>query len=263
MLGKVLSLNLQKGGVSKTTSCIAIAYLLSNKFKKKVLLIDMDSQASATKILTQRSPYDFKGRTILEAIQKEEHTEHIFSIAENFDLICSNAFLSTLPAFLYTTYARWGRKPYEALKYVINDLKDQYDIILIDTPPSLGDATLNSLYTSDYAIIPCETSMMAFQELEAQLELIDVVKKAGNSDLKLLGILANIIDVRRKKDNKEFFDGIEMYYPNLMFKTIITRNAEMSRIANEDIFQNKKLIKTLEQQYLPLLKELKEYGIYT
>lgn len=262
-MGKVLSLSMQKGGVSKTSSGIAIGYLLSQYENKKVLMIDMDSQASLTKILTQRSPYDFKGKSVLEAIKNEEHTDHIISVGKNLDLLCSNAFLSTLPGWLYTTYARWGRKPYEALKYVIDDLRDLYDLIIIDTPPSLGDATLNALYTTDFAIIPCESSMMAFQELDAQLELIDVVKKAGNSNLKLLGILVNIIDVRRKKDNKEFFEGLDMYYPNLVLKTIIKRNADTSRMANESIFTNKKLIKTLEEQYLPLIEEMKEHGIYT
>lgn len=262
-MGKVLSLSMQKGGVSKTSSSIAIGYLLSQVEKKKVLMIDMDSQASLTKILTQRSPYDFKGKSILESIKNEEHMDHIISVGENLDLICSNAFLSTLPGWLYTTYARWGRKPYEALKYVIDDLRDQYDVIMIDTPPSLGDLTLNSLFTTDYVIIPCESSMMAFQELDAQLELIDVVKKAGNHDLKLVGILVNIIDVRRKKDNKEFFNGLEKYYPDLVLNSIIKRNAETSRMANESIFTNKKLIKTIEDQYLPLIEELKGNGIYT
>ncbi len=257
-MGKVLSLNLQKGGVSKTTSTVAIAYLLSQEHNKKVLCIDFDSQGNSTYILTQQSPYDFRGRSVLEALKEEQYKDFIVNVGENLDLLPSNAFLATLPGWLYTTHSSWGRKPWEALSYLVKEVQDDYDLIIVDTPPNLGDLTTNALFASDYAIIPVESSMLAFQEIDPQLELIDEITKRNNN-LKLLGILANVIDKRRTKDNEEFFTALDTYYKGLRFESIIYRTADGSRVAKQSLFTDKKYSKKIFEQYEPFIKELLEH----
>lgn len=260
-MGKVISVSIQKGGVSKTTSTVAIAYLLSEEYKKKVLLIDFDSQGNASFILTRQSPYDFRGRSVLEAIKEEKHKDYILPISDTLDLLPSNAFLASLSGFLYTTYRSWGRKTYEALRNVIKDFKDDYDYIIIDTPPNIGDLTINALMASDFTIIPMESSMLSFIELDPQLELIEEVKKENNPNLTLLGVLVNVIDKRRTKDNREFFEAMEKYYPGMSFKTVIHRTADASRIAKYNLYENPKQTKIAFQEYEPFIKELFEHGI--
>ena len=255
-MGSVISLNLQKGGVSKTTSSVAIAYLLSEEHKKKILFIDFDSQGNSTYMFTQQSPYDFRGRTVLEAIKEEKPKDFIIPISDTLDLLPANAFLATLPSFLYTSYAKYGRKAYEALRDLIKDVKEEYDVVIIDTPPNLGDLTTNALFASDFAIIPLESSMLAFIEVDPQLELLEEVRKVGNENLKLLGILVNVIDKRRRKDNKEFFEALEEYYPGLSFKTVVYRTADASRLAKQNLYLNPKQTKKALEEYQPLIKEL-------
>ena len=255
-MGKVISVNLQKGGVGKTTTACCVSYILSNDYQRKVLLIDFDSQGNASYIATQQSIYDFTGKTVKEAIMEEEDRKYIISLSPKFDLLPANDFLATLPRFLYSN--QYHGKPLFALRNLIHEIRNDYDFIIIDTPPNLGDLTLNALLASDYCIIPCETSMLSFLALDPMNDLIQEAREYGNHELNILGIVVNVVDSRRKKENFDFIKSVDEYYPDLRFNTVITENTDTSRLANIGLFN--RAVKKAVKPYIPLVKEIMKNG---
>ena len=145
MTAKIISFGIQKGGSSKTTTSGVVSYLLSQDYK--VLAIDMDSQGNLTEFLGRKDVASFSGQTILEAMQTGDVTNYIFEITESLHLVPADDLLATFSRWLYNDHR--GNKTkvlYESLRPVMN----QYDFIILDTPPALGDLTLNALFEEYY-----------------------------------------------------------------------------------------------------------------
>src|SRR5690625_2553096 len=146
-MGKIITLGLQKGGVSKTTTTGILAHLLAED-KSKVLVVDMDSQANLTELLTEEPANNFIDKSIFEAIVYKNPQKYIYEVNRYIDIIPSNNFLASFARWIYTKRIPgvdqsivYDGKPYEQLNLTLKIIKDNYDYILIDTPPSLSEQT--------------------------------------------------------------------------------------------------------------------------
>ena len=196
MTAKIISFGIQKGGSSKTTTSGVVSYLLSRDHK--VLAIDMDSQGNLTEFLGRRDVTSFSGQTILEAMQAEDATNFIFEITDNLHLVPADDLLATFSRWLYNDHRGDKVKVlYESLKPVL----DIYDYIILDTPPALGDLTINALSASDRVVAMFEASIFCYSALGRFLETCWHVREKVNPRLAVAGILRGLIDARRT-DNK-------------------------------------------------------------
>lgn len=247
-----ISLGIQKGGCSKTsTSGILIHFL--NRDGKKVLAIDMDSQGNLTELLTSKPCMDFEKQTILEAMIEKDPEKYIYRISDQLDLLPSNNLLAMLPRHLYQEFGFNNAAIYLQLTELLQPLKEKYDYIIIDTPPALSEHTLNALAASDFVIVMYESSQWCYSAIPNFMGSVEVAKNL-NPDLRIAGILRTLNDVRRY-DSKEFNEMIQEEYPELVFDTIIRRKASTGRLPIFGFEGNKELQDAIDQ-FVPFYKEL-------
>ena len=177
-MAKVISVINQKGGVGKSTTAHSLGCGLKQK-GYKVLLIDLDAQSNLSYIMDLENV----NNSILDVLLGLSKIEDVIHKNELCDLIPSNIRLSGADIFLSDT-----GKEYK-LKEALNEIKDSYDFIVIDTPPALGILTVNALTASDYAIIPAGADILSLQGIGQLYQTIEAVVKYTNSDLEILGIL--------------------------------------------------------------------------
>lgn len=255
MAAKIITFGISKGGCSKSTTSGITAWLLSEK--KKVLCIDMDGQGNLTSFLT--GEYDicnvFEEKTILEAIREENAEPYILEIKDNLHLIPSNDYLATLPRIMYRE-----RKRLDVLTKALQPVIDNYDYIIIDTPPNLGEQTILSLSTyspaGSYAVIMFDGSVFCYYAIQKFLDIVNEARNRQNDKLQLAGILFAIIDTRAK-ENDAMVELIDEEYEGKRFESIIRRKAATRRLPINGFLDNKELGNALEY-YIPFVKELEE-----
>jgi chromosome partitioning protein len=246
-MGIVISISNHKGGVGKTTSTINIGAGL-NSLKKKVLLIDLDPQANLSQSLGLMN----EDINIYGAIRGEYKLQPL-EISKGFDIIPSTLDLSGAEIEMS---AEAGRE--YILKELIEPLRDAYDYIIIDSPPSLGLLTLNSFVASDMILIPLQAQYLALQGVAKLVEVIDKIKRRLNKDLKIGGVFITQYD-QRKVLNRDVVETIEKHFKEKVFKTKIRDNVALAEAPTQgmDIFKyNPKSYGAVD--YLNLSKEIKK-----
>jgi chromosome partitioning protein len=254
-------MGIQKGGCGKSTTTGILSYLLKED-GYRVLAIDMDSQGNLTELLSEQPSNEFVEKSVLEAMQQHDIKSYIVPIAENLDLLPANNFLATLPRWIYTGKTYQGEtipysgNPTSILDSALEQVRDKYDFIVIDTPPSLSEQTTNALCASEYVVVLFESSNWCYSAIPNFMDSIISANEFGKRDTKVIGILRTLNDVRRT-DAKAFNEMIEEDYPNDVFKTVITRKAPVGRLALYGFNENTELKKALEP-YKSFYKELME-----
>ena len=219
-MGKVISVANQKGGVGKTTTTVNLSTLLAKK-GKKVLLIDTDPQGNATSGLgvtkeLENSVYDILvGETTFEETVQE-------TAVKNLKVCPSNISLAGAEVELVSMISREQR-----LKSKLDLVKDQYDYILIDCPPSLGLITLNAFTASDSVLIPVQCEYFALEGLGQLLNTVNLVKKHLNKNLEIEGALLTMYDARTNLSN-QVVKEVKKYFEDKVYKTVIPRNVRLS-----------------------------------
>lgn len=241
MTATVISFGIQKGGSSKTTTSGVVSYLLSKQYK--VLAIDMDSQGNLTEFLGRKDVTSFSGQTILEAMQNEDVTDYIYEITDSLHLVPADDLLATFSRWLYKDHV--GDKA-NVLRKTLEPVIDIYDYIILDTPPALGDLTINALSASDRVVAMFEASVFCYSALGRFLETCWHVREKVNPKLAVAGILRGLIDARRT-DNKALISQVEDTYGELCFKTVLTRNAAAGRLPLVGFENNTELHRAVAQ----------------
>lgn len=224
----------------------------------------MDSQGNQTEYLARCDIYEFDGQTIFEALKTGDVRPFIVPLSEKLHLVPATDVLATFSYWLYhegrNTYPENQAMHLRALQSAIAKVREDYDYIIIDTPPHIGEQTLNSLVASDYVVIMFESSKFCLSAVERFIETIEFVQGATgqllNPDLKIAGILRNLND-KRRSDMKDLVELCAEQYPDLVFETIIDRSAATGRLAltGFDETENRELRKAIEP-YHDFVREL-------
>ncbi len=253
-LGKIISIANQKGGVGKTTTSVNLGACLAY-IGKKVLLIDIDPQGNATsgsgidKGDVQQCVYDVLVDDVdIKTVIKQTAVERLFAVPSTIQL--AGAEVELVP-----TISREVR-----LKRAVDQVKDEYDYILIDCPPSLGLLTLNSLTASDSVIIPVQCEYYALEGLSQLLNTVRLVQKHLNNELMIEGVLLTMLDARTNL-GLQVIQEVKKYFQNKVYQTIIPRNIRLSEAPShgEPIILYDPKSRGAEV-YLDLAKEVAENG---
>ena len=224
----ILTLANQKGGVGKTTTAVNLAAFLGKK-KKKVLVIDLDPQGNATSGLgIDKSELD---STIYDVLVNEEPmADSIWeSSAANVSICPTNINLAGAEIELVNVMSRE-----QVLKSALTPVKDDYDYIIIDCPPSLSILTINALTASDGIIIPIQGEYYALEGLTQLVDTINIVKKKLNKNLSILGVVLTMFD-RRTQLTRQVEEEVSNYFGDKVFNTHIPRNVRLAEAPSHGV----------------------------
>ncbi|MBK6915657.1 MAG: ParA family protein [Ignavibacteriales bacterium] len=218
-MAKVISIANQKGGVGKTTTSINLSSIVAAA-EKKTLLIDIDPQSNSSSGVgvTNHSP------SVYEVLIGSQNISDVIinTYMPYLDILPSNINLVGAEIELVDMENREG-----LLKQAVDKIRNDYDFIFIDCPPSLGLLTLNSLNASDSVIIPVQCEYFALEGLGQLLNTINIVKQHFNKDLAIEGVLLTMFDTRLRLSH-QVAEEVRKYFGNKVFETVIHRNVRIS-----------------------------------
>jgi chromosome partitioning protein len=250
-VSRIIAIANQKGGVGKTTTAINLGACLAVA-EKKTLVIDMDPQGNATSGLgvdkdeVERSIYDvlIDGMTAADAVIPQVHFPCLDVLPATRDLVGAEVELVN----------RKGRE--NILRAALDSVRDQYEYVLIDCPPSLGLLTLNTLAAADSVLIPIQCEFYALEGLSQLLNTVTIVQKNLNPALQIEGVLLTMFDSRLNL-SRQVADEAKEYFGPKVYRTTIPRNV---RIAEAPSFGKPIVLYDVmsvgAKSYLALAKEL-------
>ena len=221
IVGKIIAITNQKGGVGKTTTSVNLGACLAY-IGKRVLLVDIDPQGNATsgigieKADVEKCVYDIlvDDADVLDVIKTTE--------VENLDVIPATIQLAGAEIELVPTISREVR-----LKRALESVKQNYDYMIIDCPPSLGLLTINALTASDSVLIPVQCEYYALEGLSQLLNTVRLVQKHLNTDLAIEGVLLTMLDARTNL-GIQVIEEVKKYFRDKVYQTVIPRNVRLS-----------------------------------
>ncbi len=228
VMAKVICITNQKGGVGKTTTSVNLSYYLA-KAKNRVLLVDIDPQGNATSGLgvDKNAMENTMTEAMIGAVPfREVIVETQF---KNLDLAPTTPQLANAEVEMAAMKQKFG-----VLKKALAEVGNEYDFIVIDSPPSLSLLTVNGMIAANYLLLPVQTEFYALEGVAQLLESMAMVKKAMNPDLKLLGVLATMYD-KRTSLSAEVLAEVEKYFKEKVFRTTIPRNVRVAEAPSHGV----------------------------
>ncbi len=220
-MSRIISFANQKGGVGKTTTCVNMSTFMA-LMGKKVLMIDLDPQGNATSNLGFTK--DGKYNSIYQVMAEEKSIESAIyeTKIKNLSIIPSNIHLAGVEVELVYMQSREF-----VVKKIFEQIKNDYDYITIDCPPSLGLLTINAFTASDAVIIPIQCEFFALEGLSQLMNTIRLVKKKLNPDISVDGVVLTMRDSRSNL-GKQVAEEIGKFFATAVFQTTIPRNVRLA-----------------------------------
>ncbi|NLS14329.1 ParA family protein [Vibrio sp. SM6] len=220
-MGKIVAIANQKGGVGKTTTCVNLAASMAAT-KRKVLVIDLDPQGNATmasgvdKYMVDATAYDL--------LVEETTFDQVVcrSTSGKYDLIAANGDVTAAEIKLMEVFAREVR-----LKNALAAVRDNYDFIFIDCPPSLNLLTINAMAAADSVLVPMQCEYFALEGLTALMDTISKLAAVVNANLKIEGLLRTMYDPRNRLST-EVSDQLKKHFGTKVYRTVIPRNVRLA-----------------------------------
>ncbi len=227
----IVSIASQKGGVGKTSTAISLAAGIARK-GKKVLLIDMDSQANSSKVLVPDYSKLDKDQTVYRTIMDRKPLVILRTKIPNLDIVASHILISETDVTLTTALDHREAR----LKNELDKIKHNYDFIFLDNPPALGWLTINSFTASDSALIVVSPGYFELDSVVQISKTISNVQEFFNSNLKLLGLLFTMSD--STINTQTSLQVLRQTYTDKVLKTIIPKNVDLkdAHMQKQDIF---------------------------
>lgn len=220
-MGRIIAIANQKGGVGKTTTSINLSACLAEQ-GKKVLVVDIDPQGNATsglgidKNALENTVYElFIEECNMEDCIQEEALEHLDVLPSNVNLSGAEIDLIGIDGREYI------------LKNLLTDIKDNYDFVIIDCPPSLNILTVNAMVTADTVLVPIQCEYYALEGLSQLIHTINLVKKRLNPELEMEGVVFTMYDARTNL-SLEVVENVKRNLKQNVYKTIIPRNIRLA-----------------------------------
>lgn len=221
-MGKILAIANQKGGVGKTTTAINLSAALAH-FGRRVLLIDLDPQGNSGRGVG--IDINLVGLTMREVLTKECTLKQaiIHTMYPNLDVAPSNLKLASLEVALLESPKE---TPFFMLKDVVGEIRDDYDYIIVDCPPSLGILSINGLVAASSCIVPVQCEYFAMEGLAAVLSSINTIRQSHNKDLEIEGFLLTMYEAKRLAE--EISEQVRHLFKENTFLVAIPRNQSIS-----------------------------------
>ncbi|WP_080871779.1 ParA family protein [Oceanobacillus timonensis] len=264
-MSNVITVGNFKGGVGKTTNSVMLSYILNEK-GYKVLMIDFDPQANATKFLTNTFDVNLSNFTsIYEAIEKQKLSDAILNLTEGFHLLPSALDLVNFKDFLTEKIGDSDKSnKHYFLKFLLEDIKDNYDFVIIDIPPTISEFSNNAITASDYALIVMQTDI---DSLLGAIEFNDYVNEMQqfNPNVDVVGVLPYFRKKRSRNDKyifKTSRTNDALNIKNLMFKSYVYDHDRVQTFRVNGITNKDHHDKTVFKMYNGVTDELiKKVGI--
>ena len=238
---KIISVANQKGGVGKTTTAVNLAAVLAST-KRKILLIDLDSQGNATTASGLK-----KENTLLGLFEGKNINEIVTSSNNGYDVIPGGEDLVALEAHIRTE----PKKGF--IEESLSELK--YDFVIVDTPPALNSLTVEALISSVGTLVPLQCEYYSLEGISSLLNTITSLGNRGLSSNKVVGIIRTMVDMRNNLA-KSVSDDLEKHFPDLLFNTLIPRNVKLAEAPSHGLSGTKYMPESLgAKAYIALTGE--------
>ena len=238
---KIISVANQKGGVGKTTTAVNLAAVLAST-KRKILLIDLDSQGNATTASGLK-----KENTLLGLFEGKNINEIVANSNNGYDVIPGGEDLVALEAHIRTE----PKKGF--IEESLSELK--YDFVIVDTPPALNSLTVEALISSVGTLVPLQCEYYSLEGISSLLNTITSLGNRGLSSNKVVGIIRTMVDMRNNLA-KSVSDDLEKHFPDLLFNTLIPRNVKLAEAPSHGLSGTKYMPESLgAKAYIALTGE--------
>ena len=228
-MGKIIAVANQKGGVAKTTTCINLGASLAAT-KRRVLLVDLDPQGNATVGSgVDKDSLEFSSYHVL--LGKASAKDAIVTAEEaKYDVLPTNGDLTAAEVELMNMMVAREQR----LRQALAEVRDDYDYILIDCPPSLNMLTLNAMVAADSVMIPMQCEYYALEGLSALMNTIEEIRGSVNPNLEIEGLLRTMYDPRNNLST-DVSGQLIMHFGDKVYRTVIPRNVRLAEAPSHGI----------------------------